>query len=141
MDQGLPTEIQLSVVTPAREVARAKVRGVTVPGKGGYLGVLPGHSPLLSELQAGELSYVHDSSTDYMAVTRGFVEVLAERVIVLAEAAERAEEIDVERAQKAKERAEDRLRKILEPGIDQDRARAALDRAANRLAVARRHRP
>src|SRR5207248_8688636 len=138
MDQNLPVELQLSVVTPAREVARAKVKGVTVPGKGGYLGVLPGHAPLLSELQAGELSYAHDGSTDYMAVSRGFVEVLAERVIVLAEAAERAAEIDVERAREAKERAEDRLRKILEPGIDQERARAALDRAVTRLAVAAR---
>jgi F-type H+-transporting ATPase subunit epsilon len=138
MDQGLPTEIQLSVVTPAREVARAKVKGVTVPGKGGYLGVLPGHAPLLSELQAGELSFVREGSTEFMAVSRGFVEVLAERVIVLAESVERAGEIDVERAQRAKERAEDRLRKITEPGVDRERARAALDRALTRLAVAAR---
>ncbi|PYV17707.1 MAG: ATP synthase F1 subunit epsilon [Acidobacteria bacterium] len=107
MDQNLPVELQLSVVTPAREVAREKVKGVTVPGKGGYLGILPGHAPLLSELQAGELSYVHNGSAEFMALSRGFVEVLPERVIVLAEAVERAEEIDVARAEQAKERAED----------------------------------
>ena len=138
MDQGLPTELQLSVVTPAREVARDKVRGVTVSGKSGYLGILPGHAPLLSELQAGELSYEHGGSTEYLAVSRGFVEVLPERVIVLAEAAERAAEIDAERAQRAKQRAEERLQKITEPGIDRERARSALDRAATRLAVAAR---
>jgi F-type H+-transporting ATPase subunit epsilon len=138
MDQSLPTEIQLSVVTPAREVARAKVRGVTVPGKSGYLGILPGHAPLLSELHAGELGYEREGSTEYLAVSRGFVEVLPERVIVLAEAAERAGEIDVERAERAKQRAEERLRKITEPGIDRERARAALDRAETRLAVAAR---
>jgi len=134
----LPVELQLSVVTPAREVAREKVKGVTVPGKGGYLGILPGHAPLLSELQAGELSYVHNGSAEFMALSRGFVEVLPERVIVLAEAVERAEEIDVARAEQAKERAEDRLRKITEPGVDRERARAALDRALTRLAVAAR---
>ena len=134
----MPVELQLSVVTPAREVAREKVKGVTVPGKGGYLGILPGHAPLLSELQAGELSYVHNGSADFMALSRGFVEVLPERVIVLAEAVERAEEIDVARAEQAKERAEDRLRKITEPGVDRERARAALDRALTRLAVAAR---
>ncbi len=138
MDQSLPTELQLSVVTPAREVAREKVRGVTVPGKSGYLGILPGHAPLLSELQAGELSYERDGSTEYLAVSRGFVEVLPERVIVLAEAAERAAEIDAERAQRAKQRAEERLQKITEPGIDRERARSALDRAATRLAVVAR---
>ena len=138
MDQNLPVELQLSVVTPAREVAREKVKGVTVPGKGGYLGILPGHAPLLSELQAGELSYVHNGSAEFMALSRGFVEVLPERVIVLAEAVERAEEIDVARAEQAKERAEDRLRKITEPGVDRERARAALDRALTRLAVAPR---
>ena len=138
MDQNLPVELQLSVVTPAREVAREKVKGVTVPGKGGYLGILPGHAPLLSELQAGELSYVHNGSAEFMALSRGFVEVLPERVIVLAEAVERAEEIDVARAEQAKERAEDRLRKITEPGVDRERARAALDRALTRLGVAAR---
>ena len=138
MDQNLPVELQLSVVTPAREVAREKVKGVTVPGKGGYLGILPGHAPLLSELQAGELSYVHNGSAEFMALSRGFVEVLPERVIVLAEAVERAEDIDVARAEQAKERAEDRLRKITEPGVDRERARAALDRALTRLAVAAR---
>jgi F-type H+-transporting ATPase subunit epsilon len=142
MDQALPSEIQLSVVTPAREVVREGVRGVTVPGKSGYLGILPGHAPLLSELRAGEVGYQRSAGVppvvQYLAVSRGFVEVLPERVIVLAEAAERAGEIDVERAQRAKQRAEERLRKITEPGIDQERARSALDRALTRLAVAAR---
>ena len=138
MEVTLPTVLQLSIVTPAREVVREKARSVTVPGKGGYLGILPGHAPLLSELHAGELGYEREGSTEYLAVSRGFVEVLPERVIVLAEAAERAGEIDAERAERAKQRAEERLRKITEPGIARERARSAFDRAVTRLAVAAR---
>ena len=128
----------LEVATPERLVIREAAIEAQIPAKNGYIGVLPGHAPLLSELQAGELSYVHNGSAEFMALSRGFVEVLPERVIVLAEAVERAEEIDVARAEQAKERAEDRLRKITEPGVDRERARAALDRALTRLAVAAR---
>lgn len=91
---------------------------------------------MLSALQPGELTYVEDHVTHLLSVSWGFVEVLPERVIVLAQTAERAEEIDVERAQRAKQRAEDRLKNVTETDIDFERARAALIRALARLQAA-----
>jgi F-type H+-transporting ATPase subunit epsilon len=136
----LPTEIHLEIVTPDRQVARDKVSAVSVPGKEGYLGILPGHAPLLSLLKVGELSYTHGTTTHYVAVNWGFVEVLPDRVIILAQTAERPEDIDIERARQAKQRAEERLNKISDTEIDLNRARAALERAMTRLEVAeRRH--
>ena len=137
----LPTRLQLELVTPDRLVVHDSVIAVSVPGKEGYLGILPGHAPLLSELKAGELSYTQDSVTHYLAVSWGFAEVLPDRVIVLADASERAEEIDVKRAQRAKQRAEERLSKVSDPEIDRERAQAALERAMARLAAAQRAHP
>jgi len=134
----LPTEIHLEIVTPDRQVARDKVIAISVPGKEGYMGILPGHAPLLSLLKVGELSYTQANVTHYVAVNWGFVEVLPDRVIILAETAERAEEIDIERARQAKQRAEERLNKISDTDIDMNRARAALERAMTRLEVAER---
>ena len=133
---SLPTQIQLDVVTPERELVHESVFSLSVPGKNGYLGILPGHAPLLSELQPGELSYVEDHATRYLSVSWGFIEVLPQRVIVLAQTAERAEEIDVERAQRAKQRAEERLKNVTAADIDFERARAALMRALARLQAA-----
>jgi F-type H+-transporting ATPase subunit epsilon len=138
MADALPTRLNLALVTPDRLVAREAVSAVFVPGREGYLGILPGHAPLLSELKPGELSYVQEGGTHYLAVSGGFVEVLPDRVIVLTSSAERPEDIDVERAERAKARAEERLRKASDPEIDEARALAALARALNRLAVARR---
>ena len=137
----LPTHLQLELVTPDRLVVHDSVIAVSVPGKEGYLGILPGHAPLLSELKAGELSYTQDSATHYLAVSWGFAEVLPDRVIVLADASERAEEIDVKRAQRAKQRAQERLSKVSDPEIDRERAQAALERAMARLAAAQRPGP
>ena len=134
----LPTRLQLEIVTPDHLVAHDSVTAVTIPGKEGYLGILPGHAPLLTELQAGELSYTRDGVRHYVAVAWGFAEVLADRVIILAHTAERAEEIDVERAQRARQRAEERLARESDPTIDTDRARTALARALLREQVARR---
>jgi F-type H+-transporting ATPase subunit epsilon len=134
--ESLPTEIQLEVVSPERELVHESVLSVSIPGKNGYLGILPGHAPLLSELQPGELSYIEDHVTHFLAVSWGFAEVLPERVIVLAQTAERAEEIDVERAQRAKQRAEDRLGNVTATDIDFERARAALMRSLARLQAA-----
>ncbi len=133
---SLPTQIQLEVATPERELVHESVLSISVPAKNGYLGILPGHAPLLSELQPGELAYVEDSITHYLSVSWGFIEVLPERVIVLAQTGERAEEIDIERAQRAKQRAEDRLKSVTAADIDFDRARAALMRALARLQAA-----
>jgi F-type H+-transporting ATPase subunit epsilon len=140
MSDALPNQIQLSVVTPDRQVVQESVDAVTVPGKGGYLGILPGHAPLLSELTIGELDYSHQGAKRSLAVCWGFVEVLPDRVIVLAHTAERAEEIDVARAERAKERAEERLKKLSDPEVDLERARVALERAIARLQVAGRPR-
>jgi F-type H+-transporting ATPase subunit epsilon len=137
MAEALPKQMQLEIATPDRQVARETVDAVTIPGKNGYLGVLPGHSPLLSELRPGELSYKHGTVTHSLAVSRGFAEVLPDRVIILAETAERPEEIDAERAEDSRRRAEERLASS-DPETDLDRARASLERAQARLQVARR---
>ncbi|PYV25181.1 MAG: F0F1 ATP synthase subunit epsilon [Acidobacteria bacterium] len=140
MAESLPTDIELEVVTPDRPVVRGTVIDVSLPGKDGYLGILPGHAPLLSELKAGELSYTQQGLTHYVAVSWGFAEVLPDRVIVLAHTSERGEEIDVERARQAKGRAEERLSKPSDPDIDRERAQAALERAMTRLEVAEKAR-
>jgi F-type H+-transporting ATPase subunit epsilon len=132
----LPTEIHLEIVTPDRQVARDSVTAVTVPGKEGEMGILPGHAPLLSLLKVGELSYIHGNTKHYLAINWGFVEVLPDRVIILAQTAERPEDIDVDRARKAKERAEERLAKVSDSEIDMERARVALERSILRIHVA-----
>jgi len=135
---ALPTSIHLEIVTPDHQVVRESVVAVSVPGREGELGILPGHAPLLSLLKSGNLSYNHEGITHYVAVNWGFVEVLPDRVIILAETAERAEEIDVARAQRARQRAEERLKKAGEADIDMNRAEVALQRALTRLQVATR---
>jgi len=136
MAETLPTELQLNIVSPDRLVVRDAVSAVTVPGKGGYIGVLPGHAPLLTELVPGELTYTREDAKHYLCVNWGFAEVLPDRVIVLVQTAERAEEIDIERAQRAKQRAEDRLKRFSDPEIDRQRADEALRRAIARLETA-----
>jgi F-type H+-transporting ATPase subunit epsilon len=132
----LPDSIALEVVTPERRVIRATATEVQVPAQDGFLGILPGHAPLLSELGEGELSFRANGQTSYAAVFGGYVEILAGRVILLAEAAERAEEINAARAAKAKAGAE----KILStPGTPDETAAAArksIARAELRLKVA-----
>ena len=128
--------IHLTIVTPDRKVADKQVDEVSLPGSEGYLGVLPGHAPLLSALKVGEVSYREAGQWHFIAVAWGFVEVLADRVSVLADIAERAEDIDLERAKQAKSRAEDRLKK--QTDVDWDRARAALEKAFVRIQVAQK---
>ena len=132
----LPTEIRLDIVTPDHLVAHDAVTAVTIPGKNGYLGILPGHAPLLTELAPGELEYTSGGAKHTLAVDWGFAEVLGDRVIVLAQSCERAEEIDVARAEKAKARAEERLKRFDDPAMDMERAREALTRAMARLETA-----
>ena len=126
--------IQLEIVTPERLVVNEAVDYIEIPGKTGYLGVLPGHAPLISELAAGELSYRTGNQTKRVAVAWGFAEVLQTKVTILAETAEKAEEIDTARAEAAKKKAEAELQKAgLEGNAD---AEAALQRATARLDVA-----
>jgi F-type H+-transporting ATPase subunit epsilon len=137
----LPEAIELVVVTPERQLLRETVVELTIPGLDGAIGVLPGHAPLITELGIGEVSY-RTTTTSHpvlLAVVRGFAEVLPERVTLLAETAERAEEIDLARAEAAKARAEQRLASN-DSNIDWDRATVALQRALIRIQVARKYR-
>jgi F-type H+-transporting ATPase subunit epsilon len=129
--------MQLTIVTPERSLVSEQVDEIQIPGAGGYLGVLPGHAPLFTELQVGELSYRKGSNWTSLAVAWGFAEVLPDQVRVLAETAERAHEIDLERALKAKERAEQHLTRGGDD-VDYDRARIALQRALIRIQVAQK---
>lgn len=132
----LPQDIELDIVTPERFVLHETVQSVELPGKEGDMGILPGHAPLLSELGVGTLSYRKGSDVEYFAVIRGFVEVLPGRVIVLADACEHAEEIDVARARAALERAKNEMAKKSSADADWDRASLALNRALARLQAA-----
>ena len=136
MEMTLPTEIDLQIVTPERRVISETVTSVSLPGRDGRLGILPGHAPLISELAAGVISYVKGGKTQLLAVGGGFTEVLQGRVIVLAETAERAEEIDVDRAERAKKGAEEGLRKGDAGSADVAGAQAARARAQARLDTA-----
>jgi F-type H+-transporting ATPase subunit epsilon len=127
---------KLEVVTPEREVVRETVTEAQIPARGGYLGVLPGHTPLLAEMGIGELSYHVGNRVYSCTAIGGFVEVLGDRVIVLADRAERAEEIDVTRAQIARDRVQKRLATTNDPSVDWDLEEAALERAQVRLQVA-----
>jgi F-type H+-transporting ATPase subunit epsilon len=132
----MPDTFQLEIVTPEKQVVRdVAAEEAQIPGLNGYLGILPGHAPLISELKAGELTYKAGGTTHRLAVAWGFVEVLPDKVTILAETAERPQEIDVPRAEKSKARAEERL-KSNNPEIDYDRAEDALERAEVRLKVA-----
>jgi len=134
----LPETIELQVVTPERHVLAESVQGVEIPGKEGYLGVLPGHAPLITELGIGILSYRKADETRYLTVIHGYAEVLPGRVIVLAEVSERAEEIDVARTRAARERAEAALARAAAGDSDWQRASFALQRALVRLQAASR---
>ena len=137
----LPEAIELVVVTPERQLLREKTIEVQLPGADGYLGVLPGHAPLMTELGIGELSYQDPTGkeSEHLAILRGFAEVLPDRVTVLAETAERAAEIDLARAEAALARAEKRLA-ANDPSIDWDRASISLQRALIRIQVVRKYR-
>jgi F-type H+-transporting ATPase subunit epsilon len=126
----------LEIVTPQRELTHEEVDSVQLPSVNGYLGILPGHAPLLTELGEGELSYRKGPDTRYLTIFRGFAEVLPDRVILLAETAERAEEIDIERVKQSLERARQRLQDLKDPALDYERARAAFERALIRSKVA-----
>src|SRR6478735_1365298 len=105
----LPASIDLQIVTPDRLLVRESVDEVEIPGIEGYFGVLPGHTPLLAALAVGEMWYRKGQEKTYLSLAYGFAEVLPERVTILAQIAERAEDIDVARAEEARKRAEARL--------------------------------
>jgi len=131
----MPDTFQLEIVTPERLVVKEAAEEIQIPGQNGYLGILPGHAPLITELAVGEITYRAHGETHTLSLAWGFAEVLPDKVTILAQTAERPQEIDVERAQKAKERAEQRL-KSNDPQVDYTRAQSALERAETRLKVA-----
>ena len=129
-------KIQLEVVTPERRVLAEPVEMVTVPGLGGELGILPGHTPLISQLQTGVLTYVQEGKTYSLHVSGGFVEVREDHVSVLAEVAERPDEIDAARAKLERDRLEKQLNAWTGSEEDLALARAELDRSVVRLQLA-----
>src|SRR5512142_1533555 len=126
---------ELEIVTPEKLVVRDVAEEMQVPARNGYIGVLPGHAPLITELDVGEITYRNAGTTTVLSVAWGFAEVLPNKVTILAESAEKPEEIDVARAQEAKKRAEERLQGG-QSGIDYERALNALHRAEARLDAA-----
>jgi F-type H+-transporting ATPase subunit epsilon len=136
---ALPTHLRLEIVTPDRSVATEQVDEVEIPGADGYFGVLPGHTPLLAMLQVGELWYRKGGEKVYLSIAYGFAEVRPDTVTILAQLAERADEIDTARAEAAKRRAEERLSKPVAE-MDFERARIALLKSLIRLQVASRAR-
>ena len=126
---------QLEIVTPEKKVVETAAEEVQIPGKNGYLGILPGHAPLITELSVGEIKYRENGTEQRLAVAWGFAEVLPNKVTILAETAERPSEIDVERAREAKQRAEQRLSSG-DTSVDVERALDALQRAETRLEIA-----
>ena len=129
----MPDSLELEVATPERLLVREQATEVQVPGKNGYMGILPGHAALLSQLGIGVLNYVAGGQRRYLAVAGGFLEVLPGHVRVLADVAERAEDIDAARARAALQRAQEQL-----GGDDPSAALAATERAQARIAAAER---
>jgi F-type H+-transporting ATPase subunit epsilon len=138
---ALPTHFRLEFVTPAQAIAHEDVDEVELPGEDGYFGVLPGHAPLLAALTTGIMWYRKGTEKRFAFVDGGFAEVLPTRVSVLAQTAERAEDIDLARAEAAKRRAEELLTKPGAVDFDAERARIAMLRAITRIQVSRQTRP
>jgi F-type H+-transporting ATPase subunit epsilon len=139
MAARIPSSLELHIVTPEHAIVHEEVDEVEIPGADGYFGVLPGHTPLLATLQVGVLWYRKGTEKFFLALAFGFAEVMPDRVTILAQIAERAEDIDVTRAQTARTRAEQRLgRPAME--MDFERARIALLKAMTRLQVSARAR-
>jgi len=137
---SLPTHLSLEIVTPDRAVVREEVDEVQLPGTEGYLGILPGHTPLLTSLRVGQLWYRKGADKHYLAIAFGFAEILPDRVRLLAQVAERAEEIDLSRAEEHRRRAEAAMQAARSgyPDIDLERARISLLKSMVRIQVATR---
>ena len=133
---ALPTSIELQIVTPDKMLVKEQVDEVEIPGSEGYFGVLPGHTPMHASLAVGEMWYRKGQEKTYLSLANGFCEVLPDRVTILAQIAERAEDIDLARAEEARRRAEQRLQNAKD--VDYERARTALVKSLARLQVASR---
>jgi F-type H+-transporting ATPase subunit epsilon len=139
---AIPTALSLEFVTPERAIVHEEVDEVELPGEDGYFGVLPGHAPLLVALQTGTMWYRKGGERKFAFIAGGFAEVLPNRVSILAQVAEKAEDIDVQRAEASKRRAEEQLAKAtVVTDFDAERARIALMRAITRLEITKHSRP
>ena len=137
MADNLPDKLQIEIVTPERLLVSDEATEVQVPGISGYLGILPGHAPLITEVGSGEFSYRKpDGKVERLALHWGFAEVLPDRVTVLAERAEKASDIDVEVAKRQRQMAEEQLK---DPNANQEEALRLIERAKTRIEVAGRH--
>lgn len=132
-------ELLLEIVTPEKLAYSGPVDEVTCPGSEGEFGVLRGHASLLSAIKFGELSYLRDGKRMSYAVNTGYAEVTGSKVTVLVETCERADQIDVERARRAREAAEQKLAKFAKEDPEYERAKIALERAEARLKIAGQH--
>ena len=132
---AIPKHLRLEFVTPERAIAHEEVDELELPGEAGYFGVLPGHAPLLTALKTGEMWYRKGNDRTYAFLDGGFAEVLPDRVSILAQVAERADDIDSQRAEAAKRRAEEDLAQPQVTDVDFERARIAMLRALTRLRV------
>ena len=128
---------EIEIVTPEKLVVKDVAEEAQIPGKSGYLGILPGHAPLITELAVGEITYRIGEMEKHISVAWGFAEVLPNKVTILAETAERPDEIDVSRAERAKQRAEQELHSAA-PDLDYDAVQGALARAECRIEVAKK---
>ena len=140
---AIPTKIRLEFVTPERAIVHDEVDELQLPGEEGFLGILPGHTPMLVSLKVGEMWYRKGAEKFYGFVGFGFAEILPDRVTILARIAEKADDIDLERAEAAKRRAEERLAAVSRSPVtemDYERARLALLRAISRLQVSQHSR-
>lgn len=141
---AIPTKIRLEFVTPERAIVHDEVDELQLPGEEGFLGVLPGHTPMLVAMKVGEMWYRKGTEKTYAFIGFGFAEILPDRVTILARIAEKADDIDLERAEAAKRRAEERLTAAARTPVtemDYERARLALMRAISRVQVSRQSRP
>lgn len=129
-------ELKLEIVTPEKMAFSGKIEEVTIPGTEGEFGVLRGHEPFLSSVDIGELSFIKDGKKTHYAVNTGYAEITADKVTILIETAERADDIDKERAMRAKDKAETRLGQLTKEDADFEIMRAALARAIARISVA-----
>jgi len=134
---ALPTSIELQIVTPDKLLVKEQVDEVEIPGTEGYFGVLPGHTPMLASLAVGEMWYRKGQEKTFLSLAYGFCEVLPDRVTILAQLAERAEDIDIARAEEARKRAEQRLAQA-KGDVDYERARTALVKSIARIQVSSR---
>ena len=132
------TTLKLEIVSPDRLVLAEEVEELQIPGKAGYMGILPGHIPLVTELDIGEMSYKKEGESHYVSIVFGYCEISSDRINILAEKAEKAGEIDLSRAEESHHRAEERLSNLQATDIDFERAASSLKRAKTRMEVSKK---